>query len=214
MSSKLEARRDRFEHFERMENPSINLTFTLELPDHRPWCKAKGYPPFHVLYFAVWKAIMQVENFRYRIYQGDVIEVDFVYPSYTVMNFNNDLNFTEFEPIYELEDFIRRSLQARDAAMASPTLQLPWTLFDERELCNHVFTTCIPWLDFTSIQHPMARFGSANIPLIAWGKIRDTGPGRIAMPFSINAHHGFVDGYHMHLLAQEINQQLLALISV
>jgi len=73
---------------------------------------------------------------------------------------------------------------------------------------DQVFITCIPWLDFTSIQHPAATLGSPDIPSLAWGKFKDGPNGRLALPFSVQAHHGFVDGYHIHLLAQQIAAEL------
>jgi chloramphenicol O-acetyltransferase type A len=33
------------------------------------------------------------------------------------------------------------------------------------------------------------------------------------MPFSVQVHHGFVDGYHIHLLAQEIASEIKSLMS-
>jgi chloramphenicol O-acetyltransferase len=65
----------------------------------------------------------------------------------------------------------------------------------------------MPWLDFTSIQHPMASLATPDIPSLAWGKFRD-GPDGLQLPFSVQAHHGFVDGYHIHQLARQIAVEL------
>ena len=46
-------RRDRFDLFNGMDSPAVNLSFPLELPDFRPWCKANALPPFHVLLHAM-----------------------------------------------------------------------------------------------------------------------------------------------------------------
>jgi chloramphenicol O-acetyltransferase type A len=69
-------------------------------------------------------------------------------------------------------------------------------------------TFFITWLDFTSIQHPVGRFKSNDIPSLAWGKISELGNGKISLPFSVQAHHGFVDGYHVHLLSEQIKRSL------
>jgi chloramphenicol O-acetyltransferase type A len=208
-----EKRRDRFELFDGMENPLINLTFTLTVPEFRPYCKEKGVPPFHFFLYVLFNSLMKVENFRYRIYQREVIKIDRLIPSYTVLNENKVLNFTRFEFTDKLETFVKRSLMAREESTKADELLHSASEFSEREIRDYVFITSIPWLDFTSIQHPVYKFKSADIPSIAWGKFNSVNERELSMPFSIQAHHGFVDGYHMHLLAEEIKNQIKALIS-
>lgn len=208
-----EKRRDRYELFNKMENPAINITFNMEVPEFRPFCKANGHPPFHFFLFVLFRSLMKVENFRYRIYKDEVIMIDRLIPSYTVMNQNQVLNFTRFEHSEDLETFIKRSLAAKEESTNAEKLLHSASNFSEREIKDYVFVTSIPWLDFTSIQHPVMKFKSADIPSIAWGKFKESGEGKLSMPFSIQAHHGFVDGYHFHLLAEEIANQIKILIS-
>lgn len=203
-----ENRRDRFELFDSFENPLINITFKLEVGDFRPYCKKKGYPPFHFFLYVIFQSLMKVENFRYRIYQGEVIKIDRLIPSYTVMNEDKVLNFTRFENSEDLETFINRSIEAREESTKSKKLLHSAVEFSEREIRDYVFITSIPWLDFTSIQHPVAKFKSADIPSLAWGMFKAEGEGKLSMPFSVQAHHGFVDGYHFHLLAETIKAEI------
>lgn len=207
-----EHRRDRFELFDSFESPLLNITFNLEVPDFRSYCKEKGYPPFHFFLYALFQSLMKVENFRYRLHKGEVIKIDRLIPSYTVMNQNNVLNFTRFEHSNDLKTFIDRSLAAREESTNADKLLHSATEFSEREIKDYVFITSIPWLDFTSIQHPVNKLASVDIPALAWGKFRTVGE-NISMPFSVQVHHGFVDGYHIHLLAQEIASGIKELIS-
>lgn len=203
-----EKRRDRFELFESMESPFLNITFRLEVPDFRPYCKEQNLPVFHFFLYYLFKALMNVENFRYRIYDGEVILIDQIIPSYTILNEENIFNFTRFEFSDDVNEFIRRSLAAKDESMKAPKLIHSASDVSARDLKDYVFITSLPWLDFTSIQHPVGRFKSADIPSLAWGKFSTLPDGRLSMPFSVQAHHGFVDGYHIHLLAEEIGRVL------
>lgn len=203
-----EKRRDRFELFDNMENPLLNLTFNLEVPDFRPFCKEHNLPVFHFFLYVLFKSLMKVDNFRYRIYQGQVIKIDRLIPSYTVMNEDQVLNFTRFEHSSDLRTFIARSLLAREESTKSQKLLHTAGEFSEREIRDYVFITSIPWLDFTSIQHPVAKFKSADIPSIAWGRFKTLENGKMSMPFSVQAHHGFVDGFHIHQLAETITQSI------
>lgn len=204
----IDRRRDRFEMFDRMDSPALNLTFNLDLPDFRPWCQEQGLAPFHVLLCAVLRATLAVENFRYRILDGEILRIDRLMPSFTVINQHNDLNFAQFEWSDDLREFVARGLAARAEASAMAELNPIYRTMTPREARDQVFITCIPWLDFTSIQHPTAALGSPDIPSIAWGKFRDAPNGRLQLPFSVQAHHGFVDGFHIHQLAQRIATEL------
>lgn len=201
-------RRDRFTFFENFENPLLNLTFRLEVPDFLTYCKTKGLPPFHFFLFHLFQAAMKIENFRYRIYQNEVIKITQPIPSYTVLNREGLFNYTRFEYSDERETFIQRSLLAKDEAMKASQLIHTGVELEERSLKNYIFITSIPWFDFTSIQHPVFKFKSADIPSIAWGKFTKGEDGRISMPFSVQAHHGFVDGYHIHLLAEALKEEI------
>ena len=207
-----ERRRDRFDLFDNMDSPALNITFTLDLPDFRPWCKEHGLPPFHVMLCAILRAILKVENFRYRIFEGEVIRIDRLVPSYTVINQHNDLNFAQFAWSDDLREFVKLSVQARDEASNMEELNETYGRMSPREWKEQVFVTCIPWLDFSSIQHPTASLSSPDIPSFAWGKFRDAANGRLTLPFSAQAHHGFVDGFHIHQLAQQIGAEMDAIM--
>jgi chloramphenicol O-acetyltransferase type A len=208
-----ERRRDRFDLFDRMDSPAVNLCFTLDLPDFRPWCKEQGLAPFHVLLCAVLRSILKIENFRYRVFEGEVIEIDRLMPSFTVVNQHNDLNFALFDWSDDLREFVARGIKAREEASAMTALNNSYAGLSPRQVKDQVFITCIPWLDFTSIQHPTATLGSPDIPSLAWGKFRDGPNGRLLLPFSVQAHHGFVDGFHIHQLAQQIAAELEGFIA-
>lgn len=203
-----EKRRDRFAFFENFASPVLNLTFRLEVSDFLTYCKKKELPPFHFFLFHLFQSVMKVENFSYRIYQDEIIQIARPIPSYTVLNKEGLFNYTRFEYSEEREIFIKRSLMAKEEAMKASQLIHTGAELDERSLKNYIFITSIPWLDFTSIQHPVFKFKSADIPSIAWGKFTRESDGKISMPFSVQAHHGFVDGYHIHLLAEALKEEI------
>jgi chloramphenicol O-acetyltransferase len=90
-------------------------------------------------------------------------------------------------------------------------LNVKYRTMSPRDAKDQVFVTCMPWLDFTSIQHPMASLATPDIPSLAWGRFRD-GPGGLQLPFAVQAHHGFVDGWHIHLLGRQVAAELAAII--
>jgi chloramphenicol O-acetyltransferase len=206
-----ERRRDRFDFFDRMESPAVNLCFTLDVPEFRPWCKAQDLAPFHVMLCAVLRAVLKVENFRYRVVDGEVICIDRLVPSFTVMNQHGDLNFAQFDWSDDVREFVARGVAAREAASSMTEMNLKYRTMSPRDAKDQVFVTCMPWLDFTSIQHPMASLATPDIPSLAWGRFR-AGPDGLQLPFSVQAHHGFVDGWHIHLLGRQVAAELADII--
>jgi chloramphenicol O-acetyltransferase type A len=210
---KFEQRRDRFALFDGMDSPSVNLCFPLALPDFRPWCKAQDLAPFHVLLCAVLRAVLKIENFRYRIHDGEVIRIERLIPSFTVKNLNDDLNFATFDWSDDLREFVARGRAAGIEAMGMAGLNQHYAGLSPRDAKDQVFVTCIPWLEFTAIQHPTSRVGRSDIPSLAWGRFKDGPEGKLVLPFSVQAHHGFVDGFHIYTLGQQIGAELAAMMA-
>jgi chloramphenicol O-acetyltransferase type A len=207
-----ELRRDRFEFFESFENPLLNLTIQLEVPDFIPFCKEHQLPVFHFFLFCLMKSLNELDHFKYRLVNGEVIKNDILNGSYTVLNEQNLFNYTCFNYINDLKLFIGESLSAR--SISTTTKELLNTAIDKNgvDFKNYVFITSLPWFEFTSIQHPVYKFKSSDVPSIAWGKFNQTGNQKIRMPFSIQVHHGFVDGVHIHELACRISETIHKII--
>lgn len=208
-----EHRRDRFALFNAMDSAAVNITFNLALPDFRPWCKAQHLAPFHVMLRTVLCSVLAIENFRYRLWQDEVICIARLIPSFTVVNQYNDLNFAQFDWVDDLRGFVAASVAARDEAAGMTALNMSHRFQAPRDAKDQVFITCIPWLDFTSIQHPVAALAAPDVPSIAWGKFRPGPDGTLIVPFSVQAHHGFVDGFHIYQLGQAIATGLSTLIA-
>lgn len=206
-----EKRRDRFEFFESFENPLLNLSFELEMKDFRPFCKANNLPVFHFYLYCLFQALNDVENFKYRIYEGEVIKIDELIGSYTIINEENLFNYTRFKTSPDMHEFIRNSVKSKEEvttlALTNTGKELP-----VRELKNYVFITSIPWLKMTAIEHPVYKYKSADIPAIAWGKFTTLPNNQIMVPMSVQAHHGFVDAYHIHQLAEALKNKIESII--
>ena len=209
-----EKRRDRYDLFRKFDNPLVNINFQLDVPDFRPYCKANNIPVFHFFLFCLLNTVKEIDNFMYRIYQGEVIKIDDFPGSYTVINGEQNLNYTSFAMTDQLDVFIARSLAAKRIAEASSALINTGEHLSEREQRNSIFITCLPWLELAAIEHPVYHHRDADIPTFTWGKF---GPaqedGRMRVPFSAQAHHGFVDGYHVQALAQALSQRIAAMIA-
>nr|WP_306307358.1 CatA-like O-acetyltransferase [Cellulosilyticum ruminicola] len=65
----------------------------------------------------------------------------------------------------------------------------------------------LPWISFTHISHTNSGKKYNAVPMFDWGKFYEK-DGKIVLPFSIEAHHSFVDGIHMGKLAEKLQAYL------
>ena len=207
-----EKRRDRFEFFESFENPLLNLSFDFEVQDFRPFCKSNNLPPFHFFLFCLFSSLNEIDNFKYRILDGKVFKVEDLVGSYTILNEENNFNFTRFKLSPNLQEFIKLSLASKDEVMKASSLIHTGLELSPRDMKNYIFITSIPWLKLTAIEHPTYKYKSADIPSIAWGKFTPVGTNQLSIPLSVQAHHGFVDAFHIHQLAETIKAKISSLI--
>jgi chloramphenicol O-acetyltransferase len=204
-----EKRRDRYNAFASFENPLVNLSFELEVPDFRPYCKQHGLPNFHFFLYHVLHALKGIDNYMYRIYQGEVIKIEDFWASYTVINQDQNLNFARFVMSDDLQEFIARSVESAQEAQASTKLINTAEGLSEYEQRRNIYITCMPWLKLSSIEHPIYEHKSYDIPSLAWGRYSaPRADGKLSMTMAVQAHHGFIDGYHVHLLAEAIAERI------
>lgn len=171
--------------------PTVNICAVADCVDFVGQAKAAGIPPFALVLHALGRASLEIEHFRLRLEGRTPYLIDRVRPSYTVIDAKGNLNFSMVDWIPDFDGFLAAYLGDREKARRAERLRL--TPITDRE---YLFVTCLPWLRFTSIQHPTARFVDSSIPNVAVGRFEFV-PGRVSFPISVQAHHGLVDGLHI-----------------
>ncbi|NSB41794.1 chloramphenicol O-acetyltransferase [Clostridium saccharoperbutylacetonicum] len=75
-------------------------------------------------------------------------------------------------------------------------------------LGNDIFQfSPLPWISYTHISHTNSGKKDNATPLFDWGKYSEK-DGKMMLPFSIQAHHSFVDGIHIGKLADLLQTYL------
>jgi chloramphenicol O-acetyltransferase type A len=70
-----------------------------------------------------------------------------------------------------------------------------------------LFMTSIPWVSFTSFQHPLKLNPADSVPRFAWGRYRQNGEAFL-MPLSVQGHHALMDGLHVGQFFQDFQALL------
>ena len=74
-------------------------------------------------------------------------------------------------------------------------MQADPSLEDPTDRDDLLFMTAIPWVAFTSFEHPETGDPDDSVPRFAWGMCREEG-GRHRMPLNLQVHHALADGLH------------------
>jgi len=199
------SRQEHIAFFSAYEDPTVNITTEVTCPDFVTKAKAQGIPPFAALLFAIAEASLEVKNFRWRLHGGDAVEVASLKVGHTVLDKNNNLNFSTIDHSRDFNTFIGRYVEDRSVAHEATALRMT-----ELEGRDYLFTTCTPWFQFTAFDHPVARHGDSSIPNIAVGQFRFEGD-VIRFPFAVQAHHGLVDGLHIHQFVESMKEAIASL---
>jgi chloramphenicol O-acetyltransferase type A len=153
--------------------------------------KEKKIPFYYAMIYAATYALNQVEEFRYRIRGEQVVLHDIIHPSFTDMSNDTDLfKMVTVDMKKSILDFVNK---AKEKSMNQTDY---FVIKDMEGRDDLTFITCIPWVSFTHLSHTISFNKDDSIPRLAWGKYFKDGD-KILLPFSVQAHHSFVDGIHM-----------------
>jgi chloramphenicol O-acetyltransferase type A len=193
-------RREHFKVFNAFEHPHFNMCANVNLTAFYPAVKERGYSINIAIIYVLARASNAIPEFRHRIRGGEVVEHEVVHPSSTVPT-NSDL-FTFCTMDYH-EDF---------AAFAAGAARRIAYVKEHPSLDDHgrddlLFMSCIPWVSFTSVKHPIRSHPGDSVPRLAWGKFFEEGEA-LKMPLGVQAHHALMDGLHLGRFYQEVQGYL------
>ena len=184
-------RRDVFEFFLGFDKPYFNISTQLDvtqlltaLSDRPDISVSMAYH-----YFAL-RAANEIEPFRYRLKDGQVIVYDVIHGGTTVLLPNEIFTLVYFEYDASFEKFMAGAERAVSEALAGDGAFRP----NPRDDMIH-FTT-LPWVSFTSFSHARNWGREDSVPKIAFGKFIKANE-RTLLPFSVEVHHALMDGLHV-----------------
>lgn len=197
-------RRSHFEYFGAMAFPYVGLTANVNVTNLIRFAKIHGGSTFHAILWAAAKAANAVPELRQRIMGGQIVEFDHCNIGYTVALEDHSFCNCNVETRMPLEEFLVDARQRQEEAKKHTGFVNP----DEDEV-GQIFTSCVPWLEFTQVVQPVPSPGDCN-PRIIFGKYIPEGE-RTRMPLHIQCNHALVDGWHIaefFRIFQQISDEL------
>ena len=195
------SRREHFEFFNAFNHPHYSLCANVDLTKLYPFVKQQGYSLNAAIIYVISRAANAVQEFRYRIKDGEVVEHETVSPAVTILVANDLFSFCTIDYSPDFAVFAARYARQIAAVKENPTLKDP----PGRE--DLLFMTALPWVSFTSFNHPMRLHPADSVPRFAWGKFFQQGE-QLLMPLSVQGHHALIDGIHMGRYYGEVDDLL------
>lgn len=184
-------RRKHFEYFRTMNHPHYSITANVDITRLLEKIKDESLKFTPVMVYQITDTAHQIKPFLQRIRGTEVVEHDYVHPSFSVSTKVSDVfSFCEVKYNGEFKDFYERAIDRIKMMQEDPVFE------DEDERDDYLFLSALPWISFTSITHAMHYHPHDCIPRISWGKTFQDGD-KTLMPLSLTGHHALIDGKNM-----------------
>ena len=184
-------RRDYYKYFGSCDDPFFGVVVNADCTKAYDYCKKHDVSFFLYYMHESIKALNQVENFRYRIINGEIWLFDCVHASSTVGRKNHTFGFAFFDFTDDFASFAENAEKKIAEVQEYQGLKI-----NENTRLDVVHYTTLPWFSFTGFKHEKNIRCEESIPKLAFGKFFES-QGKKLMPHSINANHGLVDAYHI-----------------
>ena len=196
------SRKQHFDFFIDFDYPQFNITVDIDITSLINYIREKDISFFKSIVFLVTKTANQVEEFKYRIIDNNqVVIVDQVDPSFTIMGENDVFSFCNSTYYDNMDDFFASMEENIEKYKENPSVSA-----EENQL-DAVYLTSLPWLSFNSITHPIDIKNVDSNPRIAWGKYYKEDD-KIILPFSVQVHHALMDGYHVSKYINKFKEKI------
>ncbi|MDO5435195.1 MAG: CatA-like O-acetyltransferase [Clostridia bacterium] len=211
-------------YFMGMERPQFNITADVDVTELRRFCQEKGYSFFLSFLHIVALSADAVPQLRQRIRRLTPEEILLrgeaeVLPggieireyaecptSHTETAGNGTYCYCALHHHMPWEQYIRMAEELQRKAREKGSLE------EDPEIEAFYFPTCIPWIHYRDVVHPMTDRFDSN-PRFSWGKYEEDFRGRLMMPLTAAVHHGLVDGLHIAEFYRLVEENTAKLIS-
>lgn len=179
--------------------PAFCITFELDITHFFKKIREQKYSFTMAMIFAVSKCANEIEEFRYRFVDGKVVLFDKIDTAFTYLNMETGL--------FKVVNVPMKDTMADYVATATK-MAIEQNEYFTGPLGNDVFQfSPMPWVSYTHISHTNSGKKDNATPLFDWGRYF-TRDGKVILPFSVQAHHSFVDGLHIGKLAESVQRYL------
>ena len=185
--------------FRNCVEPAFCVTFDLDVSSFYRKIKREKLSFTFAMIYAVAECANQIEEFRYRFLDGQVVLFEKIDTAFTYLDKQTELFKVVNVPFAgDMTEYCKTAWRAAEEQSGYFTGPLGNVVFQFSPM---------PWVTYTHISHTNSGKKDNATPLFDWGKFYER-DGKLRMPFSVQAHHSFVDGLHVGRLADMLQSLL------
>ena len=190
-------RKEHFKLFKNFKDPFFNVCANVDITNLKLEATKMDTSFFSAMYYALLKTVNNIESFKMRISDEQVIIHDEIGASCTILREDKTFGIGYLEYI---QNFVKFKMHVTEIIEEVKNNRLLDLRGSKNDLLH---TTMIPWISFSSFEHAKMLKQGDSIPKIAMGKIYKVDK-KSLMPLSVSAHHAMMDGYHVGLFFEEL----------
>ena len=190
-----------FKHFMSYSNPYFGITTTIDCTHAYTKAKELGVSFFLYYFYLSLKAANEIPEFRIRIDKGKPVIYDKVNGSPTILRDDGEMGYAMLEYTDTLDTFLPAAEAEIHRVKTLPDLDT------SKDCPETIYYSIMPWVKFTSVEHPLDLPTTEGIPILSFGKMTEEN-GKKIMPIAIHAHHALMDGLHIHLFLEAFQKRL------
>lgn len=177
--------------------PAFCVTFEADITNFKNKISKQGFSFTISMVYAICKTANEIEAFRYRFLNNQIVLFDIIDTAFTYLNPKTNLfkvvNVPFKNNISEYVELATKTAKEQKDYFTGP-------------LGNDVFQCSpMPWVKYTHISHTNSGKKDNATPLFDWGKYFEKDD-KIYIPISVQAHHSFVDGFHIGQFVEKLQK--------
>lgn len=139
--------------FKSFSNGTYGMNVRLDVTKLREYTKQRNQSFFINMLYAVINGLNSVEEMRMRLVDDKPVVYDDISPAYTVMTEAGTFENVRHENRRNYTDFYQ--IASEHIESAKKQKQIKKENFNPENCYNEYYITCVPWVDYTDITHPI-----------------------------------------------------------
>lgn len=188
-----------FNFFQNFDCPLVNVGIEFDAKNTYEYAKDREESFFLLCVYAISKTINNIPEFRQRLLKDKrVAEFSRIATLTPIIYDNKECSLVRLEYFEKFADYKKAAEPIIEDAKNGGFCEAAYDENAEDIIC----ASLLPWFSFTSMVHAKMKFKEKTYPVISWGKMTAEGKINLSMQFD----HSFIDGYHIGLFADALQE--------
>ena len=195
-------RNERYQFFKQLNHPRFSITAELDITSFYQYVKQESLSFYLSMIHLLMEEINKLEAIKYRIKGNEVYLFEILHPSFTDSIDNTDDFKIVNAPFYsDMHQFIESAKQK------SIKQGHTFVNHEDESRQDFIYISTFPWASCTQITHAYHDANQDAVPRVTWSKYYQKN-GSYMMPITIEVHHAFVDGRHVGMLLNHLQERM------